>query len=503
MPPKKRARRSYEVSEATRRSERSTRGQGGHADQLKKTGETLAAPARKGRKQTTLDISDAEENPMAPSQLRKPKKNATTKRSLTGSTNPTQRSIGINKNVYSGRQQPTSGCQHSGASLQTAPSAAQSSGRFGFRQPTSTSSQNIRKPPRSNERTREEEAGNQAPEHDIGDDDQDQDQTDGENEERDRVQDQEQMLKTGDTMDFGQHEDDLDGEYEGEAQEDFNRCDFNHEPDAVDDFLNQGIDRDLDDEIDTQMDKPDAQDNAIDDDFNNELDNAARDKTEESEAFDVLERHQMKNGWRKAPSLTYLSKAKHTERRHASSHSKSPRRPSPQRVVSTGSSALARPPKYTHLSVSRLRALLPPACTLAILHAQGLHIGIQCRLIDTHLSMSCLRALLPPACTLIILHAQGLHIDVRRHLIHTYPSVPPACSLLIGVLHLGEALPPVVLTYYSDLSPYNTRERTCIISRMIRASGPWAHDKNILNYDGWAGRQIIPDGGGWAHAGNI
>ncbi|KAG1787890.1 uncharacterized protein HD556DRAFT_1448395 [Suillus plorans] len=60
-----------------------------------------------------------------------------------------------------------------------------------------------------------------------------------------------------------------------------------------------------------------------------------------------------------------------------------------------------------------------------------------------------------------------------------------------------------VTTYYSDLSPYNTRERTCIISRMIRASGPWAHDKNILDYDGWTGRQIIPDGGGWAHAGNI
>ncbi|KAG1810408.1 uncharacterized protein HD556DRAFT_1302714 [Suillus plorans] len=172
-----------------------------------------------------------------------------------------------------------------------------------------------------------------------------QDQTDGENEERDGVQDQEQTLETGDTMDFRQHKDDLDGEYEGEAQEDFNRCDFDHEPDTVDDFLNQGIDGDFDDELDTQRDKPDAQDNAIDDDFNNELDNAARDKTEESEAFDVLERHQMKNGRRKAPSLTYLSKAKHTECRHASSHSKSPRRPSPRHVVSTGSSALARPPK--------------------------------------------------------------------------------------------------------------------------------------------------------------
>ncbi|KAG1798229.1 uncharacterized protein HD556DRAFT_1306256 [Suillus plorans] len=338
MPPKKRARRSYEVSEGTRRSERSTRGQGGHADQLKKTGETLVAPARKGRKETNLDISDAEENPMAPSQLRKPKKTATTKRSLTGSTNPTQCSVGINKNVHSGRQQPNSGHQHSGASLRTAPSAAQSSGRFGFRQPTSTGSQNIRKAPRPNERTRdsEEEAGSQAPEHGIGDDDddqdqdQDQDQTDGENEDRDGVQDQEQTLEIGGTTDFGQHEDDLDGEYGGDAQED---C------------LNQGIDGDFDDEPGTQRDKPDAQDSGTHDDSNNELDNAASDETEESETFDVLERHQMKNGRRKAPSLTYLSRAKHTERRRASSQSKSPRRPSPRRVVSTGSSALARPPK--------------------------------------------------------------------------------------------------------------------------------------------------------------
>lgn len=35
-----------------------------------KPGQTLAAPARKGWKETTLNISDAEENPMAPSQLR-------------------------------------------------------------------------------------------------------------------------------------------------------------------------------------------------------------------------------------------------------------------------------------------------------------------------------------------------------------------------------------------------------------------------------------------------
>jgi hypothetical protein len=43
-------------------------------------------------------------------------------------------------------------------------------------------------------------------------------------------------------------------------------------------------------------------------------------------------------------------------------------------------------------------------------------------------------------------------------------------------------------TYYSDLSPYNMREQTYIISRMIWASGPWAHGKNILDYDRWARR---------------
>src|SRR6267154_1605462 len=62
---------------------------------------------------------------------------------------------------------------------------------------------------------------------------------------------------------------------------------------------------------------------------------------------------------------------------------------------------------------------------------------------------------------------------------------------------------PSLVTYCSNISPYNTSERTCIISRMIRASGPWAEGKNIPDYDGWAGRDIIPDGGGWAHVGNM
>ncbi|KAG1792292.1 uncharacterized protein HD556DRAFT_1309367 [Suillus plorans] len=49
-----------------------------------------------------------------------------------------------------------------------------------------------------------------------------------------------------------------------------------------------------------------------------------------------------------------------------------------------------------------------------------------------------------------------------------------------------------------DKSPYYTSERTYIISRMIQANGPWADGKNILDYDRWAGRDIILDGDGWA-----
>ncbi|KAG2352798.1 hypothetical protein BDR07DRAFT_1383862 [Suillus spraguei] len=59
----------------------------------------------------------------------------------------------------------------------------------------------------------------------------------------------------------------------------------------------------------------------------------------------------------------------------------------------------------------------------------------------------------------------------------------------------------VPIEKWIELSPYYTSERTCIISRMIRASGPWAHGRNILVDDGWAGRNIIPDDGGvdeWA-----
>ncbi|KAG2147705.1 hypothetical protein DEU56DRAFT_753526 [Suillus clintonianus] len=48
----------------------------------------------------------------------------------------------------------------------------------------------------------------------------------------------------------------------------------------------------------------------------------------------------------------------------------------------------------------------------------------------------------------------------------------------------------------------NSYQETGIISHTIWASGPWAKGRNILDYDGWAGSIIIPNGDGWAHVGN-
>jgi hypothetical protein len=84
MPPKKRARRSTIGAQddttpevACRQSSRSNRGVGGHAAQLQKAGEAIAAPtkSRKGRNDyPELDASDPEENSMAPARLRQGKK---------------------------------------------------------------------------------------------------------------------------------------------------------------------------------------------------------------------------------------------------------------------------------------------------------------------------------------------------------------------------------------------------------------------------------------------
>ncbi|KAG1780970.1 hypothetical protein EV702DRAFT_1042655 [Suillus placidus] len=78
MPPKKKARHAPPGSnddQPTRQSSRSNRGVGGHTAQLQKAGELVMAPTRQGKANDNIEINESEENPMAPSQLTKAKKN--------------------------------------------------------------------------------------------------------------------------------------------------------------------------------------------------------------------------------------------------------------------------------------------------------------------------------------------------------------------------------------------------------------------------------------------
>jgi hypothetical protein len=78
MPPRKKARHispgtnSRKDPEPSRRSVRSNRGVGGHVAQLQKAGEMVMAPTR--QKKGVIEMSDSEENPMAPSQVARAKK---------------------------------------------------------------------------------------------------------------------------------------------------------------------------------------------------------------------------------------------------------------------------------------------------------------------------------------------------------------------------------------------------------------------------------------------
>ncbi|KAG2353571.1 hypothetical protein BDR07DRAFT_1383031 [Suillus spraguei] len=75
MPLRKKHRCSSPDLEApAQQSSRPNHGVGGHAAQLQRVGETVAAPTRKGPQGNDLQISSSEENPMAPLQLQKGKK---------------------------------------------------------------------------------------------------------------------------------------------------------------------------------------------------------------------------------------------------------------------------------------------------------------------------------------------------------------------------------------------------------------------------------------------
>ncbi|KAG1813637.1 uncharacterized protein BJ212DRAFT_1301017 [Suillus subaureus] len=158
-----------------------------------------------------------------------------------------------------------------------------SSGRFGFQKPASTSSQSIQKVTQSSNCTLEEAIGKVA-ESDTSDDDGDQGRIDSNDEQMDGVQ---QMPKdTSNITMFGQHEGNLSDEHENGTQDDLNPDNLNPDNFSLDNF-NPGNDEDFNN-----------QSNTPEKDFDGDSNDEAEDKTEESEVFDVLEHHQVKNGWR-------------------------------------------------------------------------------------------------------------------------------------------------------------------------------------------------------------
>ncbi|KAG2105474.1 uncharacterized protein F5147DRAFT_775243 [Suillus discolor] len=133
MPLRKKPRRSSPDLQATaRRSSKPGHGVGGHAAQLQKVGETVAAPARKGLKGDNLQISSSEENPMAPSQLQKGKKNPPAKhRSTAKKTQNEHRTTESSQHPQAPTSRPN-------------PHAACSSERFGFKEPQSNGCERAR-----------------------------------------------------------------------------------------------------------------------------------------------------------------------------------------------------------------------------------------------------------------------------------------------------------------------------------------------------------------------
>ncbi|KAG1790048.1 uncharacterized protein HD556DRAFT_1446401 [Suillus plorans] len=131
MPPRKKARHispgnnSRKDAEPSRRSVQSNRGVGGHVAQLQKAGEMVMAPTR--QRKGAIEMSDSEENPMAPLQVAPAKAKAV---------------------------QPECQCARSPHPfLHT----AHHSDRFWFKLPSATDSRDLTGPGRSQNKTREME----------------------------------------------------------------------------------------------------------------------------------------------------------------------------------------------------------------------------------------------------------------------------------------------------------------------------------------------------------
>ncbi|KAG0692179.1 hypothetical protein DFH29DRAFT_882917 [Suillus ampliporus] len=173
MPPKKRARSStvnaQDDTAPCRQSSRSNHGVGGHAAQLQKAGEAIAAlrSHRNGQNDyPELDASDPEENPMAPAQLCRGKKSSCKTSSCKKCYQAKPASVTpptTSNNLKQSSQKSGKQLLHTGWS----------SDRFGFKAPTSTTSvQHIKKASQSSSRRM---AAQEANERDDDDDDDDND----------------------------------------------------------------------------------------------------------------------------------------------------------------------------------------------------------------------------------------------------------------------------------------------------------------------------------------
>ncbi|KAG2028781.1 hypothetical protein BDR03DRAFT_1019359 [Suillus americanus] len=284
MPPRKKARRASpsrslsprnsrtrkvastapeDVDDSRRRSERSTRGVGGHVAQLKKAGEILMAPARQRKGRGAVEISDSEVNPMAPSQqLKKGKKKADTNFLPRPVEDDDSQSNTQRRNPFLRMAGPDD--------------------RFGFKS-SSTDKQDPREATQPIGRSSKKAVG-------------------------ESVEDEARKDRMWDLDERDELEND---ELENDADEhDHNDRPSEDEDSLLRDTREASVDRmalcgdednEGDEDGDTQMD-PDQGDFDSRDSGNDT-------HHEATDTFDVLERHQTKNGRRKAPSPTHLARA--------------------------------------------------------------------------------------------------------------------------------------------------------------------------------------------------